>query len=202
MFTGLVQGIGSVESIRAKAGGGRQLRIALPSSFPLPKEGASVACSGVCLTARECNEGGFSADASEETLACSTLGEWQGGRAINLEPSLAAGDELGGHIVLGHVDAPVMVAGFEAQGAFRLLTVSIPLSFAPFLAAKGSLALDGVSLTLNEVRTRKDHVEAQLMLIPETLEATTLDTLEAGAKMNMELDPLARYAVRAVEALR
>ncbi len=205
MFTGLVRGVGKIASI-AEKGGGRSLDIVCPPDFPPPAEGASIACAGVCLTARACSGQKFTADASPETLACSTIGSWRAGQSINLEPSLAAGEEMGGHIVSGHVDAPVKVSAFESQGDFCMLAISAPPRFAPFLAPKGSLALDGVSLTINEVHNKvhkgADALEARFMLIPATLQTTSLGEIKTGAPLNMEIDTLARYAVQAIKALR
>jgi riboflavin synthase len=207
MFTGLVSDVGTVVEVGDHQGSLRHLRIASsydPQSIPV---GASIACNGPCLTvvAVEPREGGgciFAVDAAAETLARTTVGAWQAGTRINLERSLKIGDELGGHIVSGHVDgvAEIVarddVTGEGAWGATARFTVRMPGQLARFVAEKGSVALDGTSLTVNTVE--KDLFT--VFLIPHTLAVTTWGTMEAGDRLNLEVDLMARYAARLAEA--
>ena len=157
--------------------------------------GASIACSGPCLTVIEKGPGWFAIEASAETLARTTMGEWRQGTKINLERSLAAGDELGGHLVTGHVDAVVRVLGrTEAGGSIRF-EIDLPKRHAPFVAEKGSVALDGVSLTVNEVAPDRFAVN----IISHTAEVTTLGAKGPGAPVNIEVDVLAKHVERLLE---
>ena len=154
--------------------------------------GASVACSGVCLTVVEKNADWLAFDVSSETLYRTTLGAWRVGVGINLERPLALGDELGGHMVLGHVDGVARVEASEPVGDSRRLSISAPEALAGFIAAKGSVALDGVSLTVNQV----ENTVFEVNIIPHTLAVTTLGGLAAGDRVNLEIDILARYVAR------
>ena len=204
MFTGIVTAIGTIESVEQR--GDRRVRISCPFDPATIAIGASIACSGVCLTVVE--RGGeagaawFAVDVSAETVSRTSEGLWREGRRVNLEPSLRVGDELGGHIVSGHVDAVGRIADWQPEGDSTRLTVRAPAALAPFIAPKGSIALDGVSLTVNEVADRADgSVDFGLNVIPHTSEVTTLGALEHGTEVNLEIDTVARYLKR-LESLR
>ena len=204
MFTGIVTAIGMIEQREER--GDLQLRIACPYDPDKIALGASIACSGVCLTVvergGEAGNAWFAVDVSAETLSRTARHTWAEGAQINLEPSLKVGDELGGHIVSGHVDAVGTVAGKAAEGDSTRLTIEAPKDLAPFIASKGSIAIDGVSLTVNEVADRADgSVDFGLNIIPHTSEATTLGELAQGAEVNLEIDTVARYLQR-LESLR
>jgi riboflavin synthase len=199
MFTGLVSDIGEVLSAQERAEGLRRLTIACahePASIAL---GASIACSGVCMTAVETgtigNRGTFSVDAAAETLALTTVGRWKPGTRVNLERSLKMGDELGGHLVSGHVDGLAEVAAREDLPDMARFTMRVPKPLARFIAQKGSVALDGVSLTVNEVADDRFSV----LIIPHTLSLTTFGMLKQGDAINLEVDMMARYAARLME---
>ena len=204
MFTGIVTAVGTIESVEQR--GDLRVRVACPFDPGAIAIGASIACSGVCLTVVE--RGGepgnawFAVDVSAETVSRTAGGLWRAGRRVNLEPSLRVGDELGGHIVSGHVDAVGRIADWQPEGDSTRLTVRAPKALAPFIAAKGSIALDGVSLTVNEVTDRADgSVDFGLNVIPHTSEVTTLGELAQGAEVNLEIDTVARYLKR-LESLR
>lgn len=204
MFTGIVTAIGTIESREER--GDLRLRIACPWEPAKIAVGASIACAGVCLTVVE--RGGqpgaawFAVDVSAETLSRTARGTWEQGARINLEPSLRLGDELGGHIVSGHVDAVGSVVEKKAEGDSTRLTVAAPEGLAPFLAEKGSITVDGVSLTVNSVQDQADgSVRFGLNIIPHTAEVTTLGALGEGDEVNLEIDTVARYLQR-LEALR
>ncbi|HEY5347297.1 MAG TPA: riboflavin synthase, partial [Rhizomicrobium sp.] len=154
--------------------------------------GASMACSGVCLTVVKKGAGWFAVTASTETLSKTTIGQWKAGSKINLERPLRVGDEFGGHIVSGHVDGVATLKSARPEGESVRMTFSIPAALAKFVAPKGSVALDGVSLTVNEVKGATFGVN----IIPHTLKATGLGRLKPGAKVNFEIDLLARYVAR------
>jgi riboflavin synthase len=192
MFTGLVSDVGVVERIAPRQGGARlTLR---PGSLRVDDLalGESVACSGVCLTVAERGGGLVSFDAVPETLARTTIGGWRPGSAVNLERALALSDRLGGHLVQGHVDGVGAVASRAAEGQGARLRISLPASIAPLVAEKGSIAVDGVSLTVAAVG--RDWFE--VALIPETLARTTLGAAEPGTKVNLEADVVARHVAR------
>ncbi|HEY6814784.1 MAG TPA: riboflavin synthase [Croceibacterium sp.] len=204
MFTGIVTAIGTIDSVEQR--GDLRVRIACPFDPARIAIGASIACSGVCLTVVE--RGGepgdawFAVDVSAETVSRTARGMWHQGRQVNLEPSLRVGDELGGHIVSGHVDAVGRVADWQPEGDSTRLTVRAPKELAAFIAPKGSIAIDGVSLTVNEVADRADgSVDFGINLIPHTSEVTTLGELAQGAEINLEIDTVARYLKR-LESLR
>lgn len=204
MFTGIVTAIGKIDSVEQR--GDLRLRIACPFDPATIAIGASIACSGVCLTVIE--RGGepgnawFAVDVSAETVSRTAKGMWHEGRRLNLEPSLKVGDELGGHIVSGHVDTVGTVADWQPVGDSTRLTVRAPQALAPFIASKGSVALDGVSLTVNDVDDKPDgSVEFTVNLIPHTAEVTTLGELAQGSQLNIEIDTVARYLQR-LESLR
>jgi riboflavin synthase len=192
MFTGLVSDIGVVERVSPRQGGARlTLR---PGRLPVDELqlGESVACSGVCLTVAERGGGLVSFDAIPETLSRSTLGAWRPGTRVNLERALALSDRLGGHLVQGHVDAVGEVLRRIPEGQGARLTVSLPAGIAPLVAEKGSIAVDGISLTV--ASAGRDRFE--IALIPETLTRTTLGEAAAGARVNLEADVLARHVAR------
>lgn len=190
MFTGIVTDLGEVRSVEQRGDWRVSIGTAHDAgSIPL---GASIACSGVCLTAVDMGPGWFAVDVSAETRACSTLGSWQAGSRVNLERPLRIGDELGGHLVLGHVDGVAAVCTREAVGDSVRFGFDAPAGLARFVAEKGSVALDGVSLTVNRV----DGVRFEINLIPHTLACTTFGGLETGDQVNLEIDMLARYVAR------
>ena len=197
MFTGLVAGMGAIVDA-APIGDGRdaRLRIRAPSGFlDRVAIGASIACSGCCLTAVTIEGDDFAVEASAETLSLTTIGAWRVGTRVNLERSLRLGDELGGHLVAGHVDATGSLReAVPEQGSLRL-GFAIPERLARFVATKGSVAVDGVSLTVNAVSDDGFAVN----IIPHTASATTLGALRPGDAVNIEIDTLARYVARLVE---
>ena len=204
MFTGIITAIGTIRSVEQR--GDLRAVIACPFDPAKIAIGASIACSGVCLTVVErggtAGDAWFAVDISAETVSRTAHGMWAQGRRINLEPSLRLGDELGGHIVTGHVDAVGHLADWRPEGDSTRLTISAPAALAPFIAAKGSITVDGVSLTVNSVRDLADgSAEFGLNIIPHTAEVTTLGTLAQGAQVNLEIDTVARYLQR-LESLR
>jgi riboflavin synthase len=196
MFTGIVTDIGEVLSVEQRAEGLRRLAIACtydPASIAI---GASICCSGVCMTAVATGNNSFTVDAAAETLKVTTAGGWKTGTRLNLERSLKMGDELGGHLVSGHVDGVADVISREDMTDMARLALRVPKPLARFIAQKGSVALDGVSLTVNEVST--DTVS--VLIIPHTLSVTTLGLLKTCDALNLEVDVMARYAARLMEA--
>jgi riboflavin synthase len=196
LFTGIVSDVGEVLDVEEKAEGLRRIRIGCSYDPDTIAVGASIACSGVCLTViergRTGNRSWFAVDAAAETLRTTTAVGWARASALNLERSLRLGDELGGHLVSGHVDG---IAELVARDDFldtSVLSLRVPPALARFIAPKGSVALDGVSLTVNTVEADVFSV----LIIPHTLEVTTLGTLAIGAKSNLEVDLMARYAAR------
>ncbi len=156
--------------------------------------GASIACSGACLTVVGTSDGAFAADVSAETLSKTTLGDWREGTAINLERPLKMGDELGGHLVTGHIDGTAEVLERRAEGDSWRFRFRVPAALAPFIAAKGSVALDGVSLTVNEVEGDAFGVN----IIPHTASVTSFGGLQQGQRVNLEIDLMARYVARLI----
>jgi riboflavin synthase len=197
MFTGIVSDVGQVREV-AVAGAGRDTRLVIVTSYDTAglALGASVACSGCCLTVVEKGPGWFAVEASAETLACTTVGEWKAGAAINLERALKAGDELGGHLVSGHVDGVGSLSGRRPEGGSLRLDFDVPRALGRFIAAKGSVAVDGVSLTVNEVDDRGTATRFGVNIIPHTQQATTLGRLQTGQRVNVEVDLMARYVAR------
>jgi riboflavin synthase len=195
MFTGIVQSMGRVAALEPR-GGDLRLRISAPGIDAARLQlGDSVACSGTCLTVVGLEGDAFLADVSRETLALTTLGQWREGQAINLEPALRAGDPLGGHLVSGHVDGMALLVDRREDARSLRLRWRAPAALARFIAPKGSVALDGVSLTVNEV----EGAEFGVNLIPHTQQVTTLGALAPGASVNLEIDVMARYAARLLE---
>ena len=189
MFTGIVQTLGALEA-RERRGPGFRIRVTAP--FGALMLGESIAVNGACLTVEQCLPTGFSADVSAETHDKTTLGRIALGSPVNLERALAAGDRLGGHFVSGHVDAVCHVAEVAAIGSAKRVRIRAPEALMHLVAVKGSVTLDGVSLTVNAVR----GTSIELMLIPHTLQATTLSSLHPGQDLNLEVDLLARYVER------
>jgi len=195
MFTGIITDIGTVE---AREDG----RFRIASAYPADDIaiGASIACDGCCLTVTEITprDGGtvFAIDASAETLSRTTLGDWTAGRRVNLERSLRLSDELGGHLVTGHIDAVAEIVAATPDGESTRFEIEVPHEVAPFVAPKGSVALDGTSLTVNEVNGTRFGVN----LIPHSLAVTTWGEKRAGDRLNLEIDLLARYVARLLEA--
>jgi riboflavin synthase len=192
MFTGIVTDLGTVRSVAAA--GSTRFEIATAYDLGTVAIGASIACAGVCLTVVDRSGDSFVVDVSNETLARTTLGGWGVGQRINLERPLKAGDELGGHIVSGHVDAVTDVIDRRPDGASIRFTFALPAPLAGYVAPKGSIAIDGVSLTVNEV----DEGYFGVNLIPHTLEVTSLGALQPGAAVNLEIDLVARYLARLI----
>lgn len=194
MFTGIITALGTIEEIITKADGDVRLGIMTPWDCTAIPLGASIACSGVCLTVVAVAGGRFDVDVSAETMAVTTLAAWQEGTQINLERALAMGDELGGHIVSGHVDGIGTLVSIDRDGDGYRLVIEAPEELAPLIAPKGSVAVDGISLTVNAVEGRRFG----LMIIPHTWDHTTLATRQPGDKINLEADMLARYVARIV----
>jgi riboflavin synthase len=190
MFTGIITDIGRVRSLEHR--GDLHARIATGYDTSGIDIGASIACNGVCLTVTETGEDWFDVSISAETLSKSTLGGWAEGTAVNLERALKVGDELGGHIVSGHVDGVAEIVATRDEGESTRFTFRAPGALARFIAPKGSVALDGTSLTVNEV----EGAEFGVNIIPHTKEVTTWGALKAGDRVNLEVDTMARYVAR------
>ena len=193
MFTGIITDLGRVRRLRR----GDLLDLTIATAFdtsgiPL---GASIACSGACLTVVAVEPGAFSVQASVETLAHTTLGQWEVGTPVNLERSLRLGDELGGHLVLGHVDGLGRIVERRPEAESVRFVVEVPIGLARFIAPKGSVALDGVSLTVNELAQDRFGVN----IIPHTLSCTTFGQAQPGQQMNLEIDLIARYVARLLQ---
>lgn len=199
MFTGIVTDLGEIRSIEPRAN--NLSRITILCRYPRDDiaMGASIACSGVCMTVVETGEQGdrtwFAVDAAAETLALTTVGRWAKGGKVNLERALKLGDELGGHMVAGHVDGLATVIAREDMTEMARFVLRAPPDLSRFIAPKGSVALDGVSLTVNAVEGDTFSV----LIIPHTLQVTTLGLLAKDADVNLEIDTMARYAARLME---
>lgn len=200
MFTGIITDVGEVLAVEARGEGLRRLKIACAYPRASIALGASIACAGVCLTVVEIGEDAgrswFAVDTAAETLKVTTAGRWQRGTRLNLERSLKIGDELGGHMVLGHVDGIAELISRQGSSDMARLEFRAPRELMRFIAPKGSVALDGVSLTVNEIMG--DTFTA--MIIPHTLKVTTFGSLAPGASLNLEVDVIARYAARLANA--
>ena len=199
MFTGIVEGIGKVESLRAAASGTRRLTVKTDLDVAKLPIGASIAVNGACLTIvarRSGRPSSFQADVGPETLACTTLGMLAAGARVHLERALRLGDSMGGHMVSGHVDGTGRVESARKQAGTLALRVTAPDSLAPYLFKKGSIAIDGVSLTVNQV----EGSSFEVLLIPHTLAVTLLGELRAGGRVNLEADMIAKQVARFVES--
>ena len=198
MFTGIVTDVGEVVSAEQRG----DLRLQVRTGYDLSTVdlGASIACSGACLTVVDKGEDWFAVDISGETISKTAPGLWSEGARLNLERALRVGDELGGHIVTGHVDAVATVTDANEVGGSIDVRVEAPRAFGGAIAPKGSITLDGVSLTINEVEDAGDMTRFTVNLIPHTADHTTLGGIAAGRKLNLEIDVLARYLKRMAEA--
>lgn len=196
MFTGIVTDIGKIKSV-SDLPKGKRFRVETIYDTKTIDIGASVAHSGVCLTVVEKGDNWFDVEAWEEALRLTTLGTYQEGDLINLERSLKIGDELGGHLVSGHVDGVAEIIKIDQEGDAVRFTLKAPKELAHFIAAKGSVALDGTSLTVNKV----DGTQFDVLLIKHSLEVTTWGERKKGDKLNLEIDTMARYAARLSEKL-
>ena len=202
MFTGIITDIGTIKAVEKR--GDTRLSIACSYDMDSVAIGASIACPGVCLTVvdKGTDEDGtnwFMVDASSETVSRTAPGMWETGKQLNLERALKLGDELGGHIVTGHVDGIGTVNGIADDGDSRRVAFTVDADLAPFVAPKGSVTIDGVSLTVNEVRDNGPEAHFTVNLIPHTWQVTTLGQLQTGRKVNIEIDVLARYLGRLKE---
>ena len=190
MFTGIITDLGEVRSVEKR--GGTRLAVTTAYETGSIEIGASIACSGACLTVVDKGADWFAADVSAETLNCTTLGTWRAGTRVNLERPLRLGDELGGHIVLGHVDGVARIVSREPEGESVRLAFAVPDALSGFIAAKGSVTLDGVSLTVNRVEDSRFEVT----LVPHTLRCTAFGAARPDDHVNLEIDMLARYIAR------
>jgi riboflavin synthase len=196
MFTGITTDVGTVRS--AEQRGDRDLRLTIATGYDMATVdlGASIACSGVCFTVVDKGDGWFAVDVSGETLSRTAKDLWHEGSQLNLERSLRIGDELGGHIVSGHVDGIAEVTDVSPEGGSVRLGLRAPEGLAPYLAPKGSITLDGVSLTVNDVRDNDGSTHFSVNIIPHTAEHTTFGDIAAGRQLNVEIDVIARYLER------
>ncbi|WP_293944692.1 riboflavin synthase [Sphingomonas sp.] len=199
MFTGIITSIGTVRS--AEQRGDLRLTIACDYDLATVDLGASIACSGTCLTVVDKGDDWFALEVSAETVSCTAKGLWQQGAKLNLERALRLGDELGGHLVTGHVDAVASVAEVIEDGGSLRVAIDVPRELGPMIAAKGSVTLDGASLTVNTVEDRADATRFTVNLIPHTADHTTLGGIAAGRELNVEIDVLARYLKRMTTAV-
>lgn len=195
MFTGIVTDVGMIRGVTRPSGGDTRFEIQTAYDTGAIDTGASIACNGVCLTAVAFGDDWFAVDVSDETLSCTTLGGWKAGQRINLERALRAHDELGGHIVSGHVDTVGDVASRAQAGGSETFWFAIDPVFGRYIAPKGSVAIDGVSLTVNAVEDA-EQVRFSVNLVPHTLQVTTLGVLQQGSRINLEVDLMARYVQR------
>jgi riboflavin synthase len=199
MFTGIVTDVGTVRSAEQRG----DLRLVIATGFDMDTVdlGASIACSGACLTVVDKGEDWFAVDVSGETVSKTAADHWREGARLNLERSLRLGDEIGGHIVTGHVDSVGHLVRVTPEGDSKRVEISIPRALGPMIAAKGSVALDGVSMTVNEVRDLEDgSTYFSVNVIPHTAQNTTLGDLAEGRQLNVEVDVLARYIDRMIAA--
>ena len=195
MFTGIITDLGRVRALKERG----DTRVSFETAYDTGAigQGASIACSGVCLTVVERGPGWFAANASAETLACTTMGDWRPGTPVNLERALKLGEELGGHLVSGHVDGVAEAVARAEEGGSLRLAFTAPDGLMSLIAPKGSVALDGVSLTVNAVTdSPPDEGRFEVNVIPHTVGATTLGACKPGARVNLEIDLLARYVQR------
>jgi riboflavin synthase len=196
MFTGIITDVGTVRSAEQRG----DLRLVIGCGYDMDGVdlGASIACSGACLTVVDKGEGWFAVDLSAESVSKTASGLWQEGARLNLERALRLGDELGGHLVTGHVDGLAEVVGLHPEGDSLRVGLAVAAELGPMLAPKGSVTLDGVSLTVNEVDDKGDRTHFSVNIIPHTAQQTTLADLHVGRQLNVEIDVLARYLHRMV----
>ena len=194
MFTGIITDIGKVRKVERK--GDLRLTIGCDYDMETVDLGASIACSGACLTVVDKGDDWFAVDVSSETVSRTAKHMWREGERLNLERSLRMGDELGGHIVTGHVDSVGEVIGVRPEGASTRIDIRVGQSLAPAIAQKGSICLDGVSLTVNQVLDSEDGTQFAVNIIPHTAQETTLGELKPGRQLNVEIDVIARYIDR------
>ncbi|WP_174280382.1 riboflavin synthase [Sphingomonas bacterium] len=194
MFTGIVSDVGAIRSVEQRG----DVRVVVDTAYDTAGVdlGASISCSGVCLTVVDKAPGWFAVDVSGETLSRTARDQWTAGRRLNLERAMKLGDELGGHIVTGHVDGVAEVVSARPDGDSRRIEIAVARAVAPFLAPKGSVTVDGVSLTVNDVTDTPDGATFTINLIPHTQAVTTLGELDPGRAVNIEIDVLARYLMR------
>ena len=199
MFTGIITDVGTIERVERRG----DLRVVVATHYDTATIdlGASIACSGVCLTVVDKGPGWFAVDVSGETVSRTAEGQWTEGRRLNLERAMKLGEEMGGHIVTGHVDGIGEIVALAEEGDSMRVTIAAGPEIAPYVAAKGSITLDGISLTVNSVRDTPAGVEIGINVIPHTAAVTTFDTLEVGRAVNIEIDVLARY-LRRLETYR
>jgi riboflavin synthase len=200
MFTGIITDLGTVRSVEERG----DIRLVIGCNYELDSVdlGASIACSGVCLTVICKNADSFTVDVSAESVARTSPAMWKPNARLNLERAIKVGDELGGHIVTGHVDGVGTIVDVCLRGNSRMINVSVPINIAPFVAEKGSITIDGVSLTVNTVQDQPDNsAHFSVNIIPHTAEKTTLGALCQGDTVNLEIDVLARYLSRMQHAL-
>ena len=194
MFTGIVSDIGTIDRVETRG----DTRIVVNTAYDTASVdlGASIACSGVCLTVVDKGPTWFAVDVSGETIDRTARGQWTAGRRLNLERAMKLGDELGGHIVTGHVDGIAEVAAVGREGDSLRIEIVVPSDIAPFVATKGSITIDGVSLTVNKVQDDAETSRFGVNIIPHTQAMTTLGAIEPGQAVNIEIDVLARYLQR------
>lgn len=194
MFTGIITDVGTIEAVEQR--GDTRIRIGTAYDTATVDLGASISCSGVCLTVVEKAPGWFAVDVSGETLSRTAGVQWTEGRRLNLERALKLGDELGGHIVTGHVDGTGSIIDLHDEGGSKRITILAGPEIAPYIAEKGSVTLDGVSLTVNSVEDRTDGVAIGVNIIPHTAAVTAIGSAVVGDTVNIEIDVLARYLQR------
>jgi riboflavin synthase len=194
VFTGIITDIGTIERVEQRG----DLRVVVATGYDTATIdlGASIACSGVCLTVVDKGPGWFAVDVSGETVSRTAQGQWSAGRRLNLERAMKLGEEMGGHIVTGHVDGIAEVIDLSPEGDSKRVAVRLPRELAPFVAPKGSITVDGVSLTVNNVADQPDGTHFTVNIIPHTQAVTTLGAIEIGQLVNIEIDVLARYLKR------
>lgn len=199
MFTGIITDVGTIERVEQRG----DLRVVVNTAYDTATIdlGASIACSGVCLTVVDKGPGWFAVDVSGESVSRTAQGQWSAGKRLNLERAMKLGEEMGGHIVTGHVDGVAEVIDVRADGDSKRIAIRLPRDLAPFVAAKGSITVDGVSLTVNTVDDAADGTHFSVNIIPHTQAVTTLGAIEASQPVNIEIDVLARYLKR-MEAYR
>ncbi len=194
MFTGIITDVGRITSVESVA----DTRVVVETAYDTTTIdlGASISCSGVCLTVIDTGPNWFAVDVSGETISRTAQGQWTVDKRLNLERALRLGEELGGHIVTGHVDGIGEIVSIVDEGGSKRVRIAAGTDIAPFIAAKGSVTLDGVSLTVNEVEDDDSHVTIGVNIIPHTAAVTTFDSVEIGQAVNIEIDVLARYLKR------